>query len=63
MMTTNHSRTRRVLAGLALAAGAAAAYGISASARDFAPTPEDEHADDHVGLGPQRDGVYLAGID
>ncbi len=44
-MNTNRSKTRAVLAGLALAALASAgAYGISALPADVAPTPEDESA-------------------
>lgn len=44
-MRTSPSRTRAVVAGLALAAiGSAGAYGISALPADVAPTPEDENA-------------------
>ena len=44
-MNTKRSKTRAVLAGLALAAaGSAGAYGISALPADVAPTTEDESA-------------------
>ncbi len=59
MMTTNRSRTRRVLAGLALAAGATAAYGITATGADLIPTNEDEPAAGDT----QHEGVHIAAID
>ncbi len=44
-MTTNRSKTRTVLAGLALAAiGSAGAYGITATAVDLSPRTEPEQA-------------------
>ena len=55
MMNTNGSKSRSVLAGLALAAlGSAGAYGITATGADLAPTTQDEQARD-----PQSDGEYL----
>ncbi len=42
-MTTNRSKTRTVLAGLALAAiGSAGAYGIVATGADLAPTSDEQ---------------------
>ncbi len=42
MTNINRSRARRVLGGLALAAGTAAAYGTTATGADVIPNNEDE---------------------
>ena len=63
-MNTNRSRTRAVLAGLALAAiGSAGAYGITALPADVAPTEEDQQAATAIEYGLIAAGISLNGID
>ncbi len=63
-MNTNRSRTRGVLAGLALAAlGSAGAYGISALPADVAPTEEDQQAATAIEYGLIAAGISFNTLD
>jgi hypothetical protein len=63
-MNTNRSRTRAVLAGLAVAAAASAgAYGISVLPADVAQTPEDQSAATAIEYGLIAAGLTFNALD
>ena len=63
-MNTNRSRTRTVLAGLALAAiGSGTAYGIVATGADVTPTEDDQQAATAIEYGLIAAGISFNAID
>ena len=63
-MNTKRSRTRAVIAGLALAAlGSAGAYGIVATGADVNPTDGDQHAATAIEYGLIAAGITFNVID